>query len=115
MCCVLSTAMKAPIHPSPYITANKTNNQEKHCLGPDPELHFKLGHTSGITCMVLIRTIIMLLMLHGTLTAAQSHIMLQTKNFPVMMMRQNRCCQHDNADQHQYPCYVSSPFHRAQK
>ena len=40
MCCVLSTAMKAPIHPSPYITANKTNNQEKHCLGPDPELHF---------------------------------------------------------------------------
>jgi hypothetical protein len=65
--------------------------------------------------MILIRTIIMLLMLHGTLTAAQSHIMLQTKNFPVMMMRQNRCCQHDNADQHQYPCYVSSPFHRAQK
>ena len=32
MCCVLSTAMKAPIHPLPYIATNKTNNQEKHYM-----------------------------------------------------------------------------------
>ena len=32
--------MKAPIHPSPYITANKTNNQEKHCLGPDQNYYY---------------------------------------------------------------------------
>jgi hypothetical protein len=49
--------------------------------------------------MILIGTI-MLLMLYRTLTAAQSHIMLQAKDFPVMMMRQNRCSQHDYADQH---------------
>lgn len=80
MCCVLSTAMKAPIHPLPYIATNKTNNQEKHCPEPDPSYTFKLGHASGITCMILIGTI-MLLMLYRTLTAAQSHIMLQAKDF----------------------------------
>lgn len=56
-------------------------------------------YTTGITSMIAISRIIVV-MSTRTLTITGSYIMLQTKHFLMVMMRQNGSRQHNNADYH---------------
>lgn len=72
---------------------------------------FKFSDTTGIASMIRIRSVFGMGMF-GASAIANRHIMLQAKDFPVVVVRKDRSSQHNHADHHQYPCYVSSPFHR---
>ena len=50
----------------------------------------EFSHTTGITRMLVMRYIVIMLF-PRTLTATDCNIMLQTKYFTVMMVRQDRC------------------------
>lgn len=51
----------------------------------------------------------------STRTVAHGHVVLQTQNLTMVMVRQYRGHQHKHADCHQEICYVPSAFHRTQK
>lgn len=106
-------------HMQPYV-AHRIQKRTKGIIGRDGFLGgigldaVKLGDASTRTTMVRSSS-----PLFGSLcptrAVAHGHIVLQTQDLAMMMVRQNGGHQHEHADYHQKECYVPSAFHRTQK